>query len=61
MNLEEMKKLGVYDYVAENYNSLSKEDLKNIILELDYSLNRTSRDIDYSEEIFFDTIADYCE
>ena len=40
-----------YDFIANNYYTMSKEELKDIILELDYALSRDSSYEDVAQEL----------
>ncbi len=44
MDFNGMREKGIYDYVARNYYNLTKEELKNIALELSYTLNHVSKE-----------------
>lgn len=36
----------LYDYIANNYYAMSKSDLKDVILELEYAVNSTLDEYD---------------
>jgi soluble P-type ATPase len=41
--IKQIEDNNLYDYVANNYHNASVDDLKNIILELDYALSDVLR------------------
>lgn len=49
--MESIENGGLYDYIANNYYKMSKEQLKEIILELDYAIyNRVSNYQDFEKQ-----------
>ena len=45
-----VKKGTLYDYIANNYHNMSKEELKSVVLEALWRLNRCTIEEDYIQE-----------
>lgn len=45
--IEGIKKEGIFDFVVNNYGKLTKEDLRDIAKELDYTLQDKFTKIEY--------------
>lgn len=50
--LEALKNGDSYDFIAKNYYKFSKEELKDIILELDYAIYSEAKHFASAEEIY---------
>lgn len=49
--LEALENADGYDFIAKNYYEFSKEELKDIILELDYAIHSEAKHFASAEEI----------
>lgn len=45
--IEGIKKEGIFDFIVNNYENLTKEDLRDIAKELDYTLQDNFTKIEY--------------
>lgn len=45
--IEGIKKEGIFDFIVNNYGNLTKEDLRDIAKELDYTLQDNFTKIEY--------------
>lgn len=50
--LEALENADSYDFIAKNYYEFSKEELKDIILELDYAIHSEAKHFASAEEIY---------
>ena len=50
--LEALENANGYDFIAKNYYEFSKEELKDIILELDYAIHSEAKHFASAEEIY---------
>lgn len=50
--IEALENSNGYDFIAKNYWEFSKEELKDIILELDYAIHSEAKHFASAEEIY---------
>lgn len=60
INYEKMQRIGIYDYVSQNYLQMSKKQLANICKELFYAIrNECGREVsDECEDVVINSLID---